>query len=239
MSDGDYQMLKTPKFSIKSPRHRQEKRIQQELIRANERKSRPRKKVIERCLSEGLQKHKSQSLNEAYKYIPQCDQLTQTAVNLFVTSELKKTPLQNPEASSQYNQIIEGIVQNFFNQPRSTQEQYIKTAALTHDKGTIICSDPFLIFLDLHRKQSQPVRRSERLLERSGSDIGVFTCNVERAERGEELDPTRFRVEHNETDRILAEAKFLWRQMSPRKKLPFFVEAFFAINVPEFLDQAL
>ncbi|XP_053692066.1 uncharacterized protein LOC128740543 [Sabethes cyaneus] len=235
MSDSNYQLLETPKFSLKSPRARPKEHLQQELIRASDRKSRPKKQAVKRCLSEGLSRHNGQLVSEARKYLPQYDQLVQAAVNLYVTSELKKISLPN----SENNEMIKNLIQQFFGQPHSLQQQYVKTAALTQSKGAQLCSDPFLIFLDLHKRQSRSRRRTERRLEGSDSDIGLFACNAYRAESGEESDPTRFRAGGNQDDIVLSEARALWKRMSPELKLPFFVNAFLAVHAPEALDQAL
>lgn len=140
-----------------------------------------------------------------------------------------------------YKEVIQNLIEKFFALSRTSQDKYIKAAALTQSKEVRLCSDPFLIFLELHKKQSQLSRRTERQLAGDGSDIGVFSCNVHRAESGEEpSDPTRFRAgDGNQNDSVLAEAKALWKRMSPDLKLPFFVEAFLAVHVPEALDQAL
>lgn len=85
MSEENYEWLEAPKFSIRSPRWRPKKCIEQELIRASDRKNGSRNQLIERCLTEGLKASGEQTVNEASKYLPQYDRLVQIAVDLYLT----------------------------------------------------------------------------------------------------------------------------------------------------------
>ncbi|XP_058814741.1 uncharacterized protein LOC131678545 [Topomyia yanbarensis] len=234
MSDPNYELLETETFSISSPRKRNAKRVQQELIRANERRSRPRKIVIERYLNSS----KQQTAKVAHLYLPEQGQNVQNAVDLFITSELQKMSIPVKDVGrNTSNNLVQTIIQKFFAQPVSIQQQFLNASVLSQTNTTKPCSDPFLIFMDLHKRQSK--LNHPRLNSRRPNDteIGPFAVNIKRAETGEEPDPTRFHFEDDQ--QLVADAKALWNGMSPDLKLPFFMQAFLASHFPESLDQAL
>lgn len=98
MSYTKFQQLETTKFSIKSPQTRIAKRVQQELVRASERRRLPRKAMINRYLLRMAKKDEEQvstgdsrqprgvamTVEEAHKYLPQCDELMQNAADLYI-----------------------------------------------------------------------------------------------------------------------------------------------------------
>ncbi|XP_065094444.1 uncharacterized protein LOC135714969 [Ochlerotatus camptorhynchus] len=258
MSYTEFQRLETTKFSIRSPRARIAKRVQQELIRASERRRRPRKKVINRYLLGMAKKQEEQPstghrrqpreamvmVEEAHKYLPQCDELMQNAADLYIASELQKRnlPAMNLRIIREYDRTIQTIAQQFIEQPTSVQKQYLRAAVLSQSKQTAMvpCSDPFLVLLDLHWKQTKAInRRRFEISSRRGEniDIGPFAVNIERAESGEESDPTRLRL--ITLRNCTKEARIMWKRMSGAQKLPFFVQAYFATHLPASLDRAL
>ncbi|XP_058455001.1 uncharacterized protein LOC131432627 [Malaya genurostris] len=226
MPKSNYELLQTAKFSIRSPRNRNAKRVQQELVRASERKSRSRKTVIERCLKAANQR----IAKVAQNFLPQHDESIQNAVDLFITSELQKMAMSVKDIRNNTS-LIQTSIQKFFDQPLATQQQFVKASILSQANRAKTHSDPFLIFLDLHKKQSKSKRRSD------SAEIGPFVVNLEQAESGEQADPTRFRLEDQQ--HFVSTAKQLWNRMSPDLKLPFFVQAFLVTHFPESLDHAL
>ncbi|XP_055633060.1 uncharacterized protein LOC129773473 [Toxorhynchites rutilus septentrionalis] len=235
MSDSSFQRLESPKFAIGSPRARNTKHLQQELIRASDRKNRSSKKVLNRFLLSDPYEGQRR-VREAHKHISQYDQRLQNAVDLYITSELAKRQIPALQIKN-HEQLVQNIVNQFFEQDPIIQRKFIRASLLSQPKQTVVCSDPFLIFLNLHRKQSNIDRELSRVRSGENIDIGTFSHNIERAEAGEEVDPTRLRL--ISWDRFVADAKATWKRMNPDQKMPFFVQAFLAIQFPEKLDQAL
>lgn len=77
--DEHYQLLQTAKFSIRSPRARVAKRVQQELVRAGERRQRRAPPAGKMPVM-----RPRRPVQEAHKYLPQCDQVMQNAVDLYI-----------------------------------------------------------------------------------------------------------------------------------------------------------
>ncbi|XP_019529413.2 uncharacterized protein LOC109401358 [Aedes albopictus] len=243
--DDDYRWLETASFSIRSPRARAEKCVQQELIRASERRHRPRKDRYLRAVGSkwwrnSALRRKSLLLKEAHKYLPQCDELLQNAADLYIARKLQNRtfPLKISEFQ-QFDKIVQDTIQQFTQQPASVHKQYVREVVLSKFKQTYTCSDPFQLLLALHWRHC-----SANLIHRNGStkldtdiDIGPFAHNIERAEAGEEADPTRLRL--ISWNNCVTEARNLWKLMSPDQKLPFFVQAYMASHLPASVDQAL
>lgn len=135
----------------------------------------------------------------------------------------------------QYDEVVRGLTVAFFQQPPSVQAQYLKASVLPPPRTSPPCSDPFLLFLELHRKQTQ----FDRHLRDSGSniDIGTAAISAERAETGEGPDETRLLLLSWKT--FVADARTLWRQMRPDLKLPFYVQAYVGTHFPESMDAAI
>ncbi|XP_062551177.1 uncharacterized protein LOC134216253 [Armigeres subalbatus] len=242
-SDGDgFQRLESAKFSIRSPRTRAVKCVQQELIRASERKHRPRNDTNRYAMGEtmfsgmgnSLEQRRKEVLEAARKYFPQCDEIVLHAVVLYSESKV-----QNLSEIKQKDKIMQSIGQQFIQEPVSIRKKYIKAAILPNSKRFAVCSDPFKIMLDLHWKQSTAGIRAQDDNATLGTniDIGPFAHNIDRAESGEECDPTRLRM--ITWTNCIHEARNLWKRMTPEQKLPFFMQAYMASHFPATMDQAL
>ncbi|KAL1400171.1 hypothetical protein pipiens_007658 [Culex pipiens pipiens] len=224
--DEHYQLLQTAKFSIRSPRARVAKRVQQELIRAGERR--------QRRAPAGKMPVMRPRRQEAHKYLPQCDQVMQNAVDLYIASQLQRKAVIDQR---QYDEVVRGLTVAFFQQPPSVQAQYLKASVLPQPRTSPPCSDPFLLFLELHRKQTQFDRHLRDSQTGSNIDIGSAAINAERAETGVEPDETRLHLLTWKT--FVADARTLWRRMRPDLKLPFYVQAYVGTHFPESMDAAI
>ncbi|XP_055600814.1 uncharacterized protein LOC129749765 [Uranotaenia lowii] len=240
-STPDFERLETSKFSIRSLRKRQTKCVQQELIRAIDRRrslsKRRRHKPYDKTWSplSPLKRSIGRASGLSHEYLPRCDPVTRKAVELYLVS--KSQALKMPLESLKSNKpLMIATINGFFEQPDSVRQKFIEVAVLSDATRNGPCSDPFQIFFDLHRKQS----RIERFLNSSEGrdvDIGVFAMNLERAEAGEEADPTRLTLITRK--RFVEECEQLWKNMTPEQKFPFFAQAFIGTHFPQELDQAL
>lgn len=137
----------------------------------------------------------------------------------------------------QYDEVVREFAVAFFQQPLSVQTQYLKASVLPQPRTSPPCSDPFLLFLDLHRKETKIDRHLRDSQTGSNIDIGTLAINAERAETGEEPDETRFHLLTWKT--FVADARTLWRRMRPNQKLPFYVQAYVGTHFPESMDAAI
>lgn len=140
----------------------------------------------------------------------------------------------------EFEKIMQDTVQKFLQEPTCIQKQYLQAAVLSKFQQTVTCSDPFQILLALHWEKStanmKQLQRGNTKLD-TNINIGPFAHNLERAEAGEECDPTRLRL--ISWRNCVSEARNLWKLMSPDQKLPFFVQAYMASHFPASMDQAL